>query len=89
MTCQGQLLISAGGLFDTNFRQTVVLIGSHDARGAVGVIVNRPLDVTVRDATPMTLPHGFLNVAPAAPLTSSTRTSRAVSNTSLNSRTTR
>jgi putative transcriptional regulator len=49
---QGQLLISAGGLFDTNFRQTVVLIGSHDARGAVGVVINRPLDVTVRDAIP-------------------------------------
>jgi putative transcriptional regulator len=49
---QGQLLISAGGLFDANFRQTVVLIGSHDARGAVGVIVNRPLEVTVHDAIP-------------------------------------
>jgi putative transcriptional regulator len=48
----GQLLISAGGLFDTHFRQTVVLIGSHDARGAVGVIINRPLDVTVHDAIP-------------------------------------
>jgi putative transcriptional regulator len=49
---QGQLLISAGGLFDANFRQTVVLIGSHDARGAVGVVLNRPLDVTVHDAIP-------------------------------------
>jgi putative transcriptional regulator len=51
-TLQGQLLISAGGLFDANFRQTVVLIGTHDARGAVGVILNRPLDVTVLDAIP-------------------------------------
>jgi putative transcriptional regulator len=49
---RGQLLISAGGLFDSNFRQTVVLIGAHDARGAVGVILNRPLDVTVHDAIP-------------------------------------
>jgi putative transcriptional regulator len=49
---QGQLLISAGGLFDANFRQTVVLIGAHDARGAVGVILNRPLDFTVQDAIP-------------------------------------
>jgi putative transcriptional regulator len=49
---RGQLLISAGGLFDANFRQTVVLIGSHDARGAVGVIINRPLEVTVHDAIP-------------------------------------
>jgi putative transcriptional regulator len=49
---QGQLLISAGGLFDSNFRQTVVLIGGHDERGAAGVILNRPLDVSVHDAIP-------------------------------------
>jgi putative transcriptional regulator len=49
---QGQLLISAGGLFDPNFRQAVVLIGAHDARGAVGVILNRPLDTTVHDTIP-------------------------------------
>jgi putative transcriptional regulator len=49
---QGQLLISAGGLFDPDFRQTVVLVGAHDARGAVGVILNRPLDVTVDDGVP-------------------------------------
>jgi len=43
-------LISGGGLFDRNFRHTVVLIGSHDERGAVGVILNRPLEVTVAQA---------------------------------------
>jgi putative transcriptional regulator len=58
---QGQLLISAGGLYDSNFRHTVVLIGAHDARGAVGVILNRPLDTTVHDAIPALaslVPHG-------------------------------
>ena len=47
---KGQLLLSAGKLYDPNFRHTVVLIGEHDASGAVGVVVNRPLDVTVGDA---------------------------------------
>ena len=51
---KGQLLISGGGLYDQNFRHTVVLIGEHDAEGAVGVVLNRPLDVTVEDAvTPL------------------------------------
>lgn len=51
-TLQGKLLISGGGLFDPNFRHTVVLIGSHDERGAVGVILNRPLETTVAEAVP-------------------------------------
>jgi putative transcriptional regulator len=49
---KGQLLISGGRLLDANFRHTVVLIGSHDATGAVGVVLNRPLDVTVQEAVP-------------------------------------
>ncbi len=49
---KGQLLISAGGLYDPNFRHTVVLIGEHEAWGAVGVVLNRPLDVTVEEAVP-------------------------------------
>jgi putative transcriptional regulator len=49
---RGQLLISAGGLLDPNFRQAVVLIGAHDAQGAVGVILNRPLEITVHAAIP-------------------------------------
>ncbi len=47
---KGRLLISAGGLFDPSFRHTVVLIGEHDGDGAVGVILNRPMDVTVERA---------------------------------------
>jgi putative transcriptional regulator len=49
---KGKLLISGGGLFDPNFRHTVVLIGEHDAMGAVGVILNRPLETTVAGAIP-------------------------------------
>jgi putative transcriptional regulator len=50
---KGQLLISAGGLYDPNFRHTVVLIGEHGGEGAVGVILTRPLDVTVEEAVPV------------------------------------
>ena len=49
---RGQLLISSGGLFDPNFRHTVVLIGEHNAEGALGVVLNRPLDITVHDSLP-------------------------------------
>jgi len=49
---KGKLLISGGGLYDPNFRHTVVLIGEHDARGATGVVLNRPLGTTVADAVP-------------------------------------
>lgn len=50
---RGRLLISSGGLFHPSFRHTVVLIGEHNTDGALGVILNRALDVTVADAFPM------------------------------------
>jgi putative transcriptional regulator len=49
---RGSLLISSGGLYDPNFRHTVVLIGEHNTDGALGVVLNRPLDVTVERAIP-------------------------------------
>lgn len=49
---RGRLLISSGSLYDPNFRHTVVLIGVHNADGALGVVLNRALDVTVREALP-------------------------------------
>ncbi len=48
----GHLLISNSNLFDPNFRRTVLLIGHHDDEGAVGVVLNQPLGVTVREAVP-------------------------------------
>lgn len=73
---RGRLLISSGGLFDPNFRHTVVLIGEHNADGALGVILNRPLDVTVAEAIPVlasVVPPGALlheggPVQPASPV---------------------
>ncbi len=49
---QGQLLISGGRLFDLNFRQTVLLIVQHDDDGAMGIVLNRPMEVTVAEAVP-------------------------------------
>lgn len=49
---RGQLLISSGGLYDPNFRHTVTMVGEHNADGALGVVLNRPLDVTVEQVFP-------------------------------------
>jgi putative transcriptional regulator len=49
---KGRLLVSSGSLFDANFRHTVVLVGEHNADGALGVVLNRALDVTVQEALP-------------------------------------
>jgi putative transcriptional regulator len=48
----GKLLIAGPGLWDPNFRRTVVLVGHHDEEGALGVVLNRVLDVTVGEAVP-------------------------------------
>jgi putative transcriptional regulator len=49
---KGQLLIAGGGLFDPNFRQTVVLIVEHGPTGAVGIVLNRPASVDAAEAAP-------------------------------------
>jgi putative transcriptional regulator len=42
-TLAGQLLLAHPVLRDPNFRRTVVLLSGHDAQGAMGVVLNRPL----------------------------------------------
>ena len=49
---RGRLLISSGGLYDPNFRHTVILVGEHNADGALGVVLNRALSVTVHERLP-------------------------------------
>ena len=49
---KGQLLIAGGGLFDPNFRQTVVLVVEHGPDGALGLVLNRPSPVEVEEAAP-------------------------------------
>jgi len=49
---RGHLLIAGPNLWDPNFRRTVVLVGHHTEDGAVGVVLNRALDVAVHEAVP-------------------------------------
>lgn len=53
---KGQLLVSSAGLHDPNFRHTVTLVGEHNHDGALGVVLNRPLDVTVSESLPGLVP---------------------------------
>jgi putative transcriptional regulator len=39
----GALLLAHPSLRDDNFRHSVVLLSAHDAKGAMGVVLNRPL----------------------------------------------
>jgi putative transcriptional regulator len=52
----GQLLLASPALYDPNFRRTVVLIGVHSEEGAMGVVLNRPSEVTVAEAVPQLEP---------------------------------
>ncbi len=49
---RGKLLIAGAGLWDPNFRRTVVLVGHHDTEGAVGVVLNRATEISVAEAVP-------------------------------------
>lgn len=56
----GQLLVAHPNMLDPNFRRSVLFISSHDeVEGAMGVILNRPLDKQVSelvtDPTPVAL----------------------------------
>ena len=53
----GSALVAAPGLQDPNFRRTVVLIIDHRRSGTLGVVLNRPSDVAVRDVLPLWGPH--------------------------------
>ncbi|HUW98807.1 MAG TPA: YqgE/AlgH family protein [Acidiferrobacter sp.] len=44
-----QFLIAMPGLGDPNFFRTVTLICEHGAEGAMGIIINRPIDLTLGD----------------------------------------
>lgn len=46
---RGSLLIATPHLRDPNFMQSVVLMIEHEQEGALGVILNRPMDLSVRE----------------------------------------
>ena len=52
LSTRGRLLVASPDLVDPNFRRTVVLILTHDAEGAVGLVLNRPTDIAIGEALP-------------------------------------
>jgi putative transcriptional regulator len=47
---QGQLLLASSRLADPNFARAVVLMVSHSEEGSLGLVLNRPLEMTVKEA---------------------------------------
>jgi putative transcriptional regulator len=47
---KGHFLIAAASLVESNFHQTVVLMLQHDEHRALGVVINRTMNVTVKQA---------------------------------------
>lgn len=59
----GSLLIAHPSMLDPNFRRAVLFISAHDPNdGAMGVILNRPLDKQVSDLVGETPPDGLADV---------------------------
>jgi putative transcriptional regulator len=59
----GSLLVAHPNMLDPNFRRTVLFISEHDpGEGALGVIINRPLDRQVADLVTEEPPAGFADV---------------------------
>jgi putative transcriptional regulator len=57
------LLVAHPNMLDPNFRRTVLYISEHDPNeGALGVIINRPLDRQVADLVTDTPPTGLADV---------------------------
>jgi putative transcriptional regulator len=48
----GRFLVADHGLEDRNFSRTVVLLVAYDGTGAMGLIVNRPSQVSLQEAMP-------------------------------------
>src|SRR5438093_9621232 len=46
----GQLLIASGKLQDPNFARSVILIIQDDPSGTMGLVLNRPMEMTVQEA---------------------------------------
>jgi putative transcriptional regulator len=53
----GQLLVAAPTLLDPNFHRTVVLLLDHGDDGALGLVVNRPMEIDVGSVLPAWQPY--------------------------------
>src|SRR5437660_10175162 len=59
----GQLLLANPNMLDPNVRRAVLFISAHDPEdGAIGVIINRPLDKSVADLVNETPPQNLADV---------------------------
>jgi len=59
----GSLLVAHPNMLDPNFRRTVLFVSEHDPKeGALGVIINRPLDRPVAELVTGTPPTGLADV---------------------------
>lgn len=47
---QGQLLIATPRLFDPNFFKSIILVIQHGKEGALGLVLNRPLELSIQSA---------------------------------------
>jgi len=70
-----QLLIAMPGMLDPNFNSTVTLVCEHNAEGALGIVINRPMDMNlgglfeqldVNDHDAAIASHPVLNGGPVA-----------------------
>ena len=70
-----QLLIAMPGMLDPNFSTTVTLVCEHNDEGALGIVINRPMDIKleglfeqldVTDADRSIANHPVLNGGPVA-----------------------
>ena len=70
MKVRGRLLVAAPNLEDPNFRRTVVLVAEHTDEGAMGLVLNRPSETTVEEASPdlATLAEGSGHVHVGGPV---------------------
>jgi putative transcriptional regulator len=50
---RGKLLIAPPTLMDPNFARTVVLVAAHDESGALGLVLNRPLETPLSELSPV------------------------------------
>lgn len=55
--CAGRLLVATPGLRDRSFRRSVVLVLEHTPQGALGVVLDRPLEVDARSVLPQWQAH--------------------------------
>ena len=59
----GSLLVAHPNMIDPNFRRTVLFVSEHEPKeGALGVVINRPLDRPVAELVSGTPPAGLADV---------------------------